>query len=76
MLIKLTPLIASARAILKGSRTIHGAKISAWGHACQPKQVFKDRALFFFSVCEESSLQMKNAKKLLYQFFDYEGYNL
>ncbi len=51
MLMKFTPLIASARAILKGSRTIHGAKISAWGHGCQPKQVFKDRALFFLNFC-------------------------
>ncbi len=30
---------------------------------------FEDCALFFFiSACEESSLQMKDAKKLLYQF--------
>ncbi len=49
---------------------MHGAKITAWGHACQPKQVFKGGALIFFLACEESRLQMKHAKKLLYQILN------
>jgi hypothetical protein len=42
------------------------------GHARQSKQVFKHCALI--SACEELCLQMKHAKKLLRQFFDYEGH--
>jgi hypothetical protein len=41
----------------------------AWGHACQHTQVFKDR-VSLFSACEDSSLHMKHAKKLLYHFFN------
>jgi len=59
------------------ARAMHGAKITACSHAPQPIQAFKDRALIcvWISASEESSLQIKHAKKLLYQFFDYESHN-
>jgi len=44
-------------------------EITAKGHACQPKEVFKDFALFFFiSACEESSFQMKHAENYYIHF--------
>jgi len=50
------------------TRAMHGAKITAWGHAgihASPSRFLKIVPYFFLiSTCEESSLQMKHAKTL------------
>ncbi len=46
--------------------------IGPWWYSRQPKQVLKIVPVFLISTCEESSLQMKHAKKNCYLFFDFE----